>query len=803
MDDLWLDLRSAAVRLRTEKGWTLLCVVTLALGVGANSAIFSVVDHTLLRPLPFRDAERLVTVWGVEASTSDHQATSYPDYLDFRRSATSGFEGLGVYRGLELALAAKDVTPERLPAAAVSESLFAVLGVAPLLGRTFTPEEDRPGAAGAVILSEAIWRERWGARRDILGQAVVLDGTPRSIVGVMPASFRYPSGARLWVPAGPLPRNDIRGVHAYGVLARLRPGVTMRAASAELSAVAEELARAHPDDDAGRGVRLQPLRDSIVGATRPAFLLLLGASLLVLLLTCANLAALLATRGARRGKELAVRSSLGASRSRLVRQLLAETLAVGALGALSGLALAWLSVPALLSLAPADLPRLDEVSFDVRVAGVCLAMSLGTALLFGLAPALLVTRVSPGAVLRAESARATAGAGRLRLRRVMSLTQTAIAVVLLIGGGLLVRSLWALQRVEPGFRTKDVLTAGIQLPESRYPGWHESAAFFDTLLSRARGLPGVDAAAIASGAPFDEGWGARFAIEGRAPFPKGREPEPAVRLVSDGYLGATGIRLLRGRAIDSGDRAGEGVVMINEAMARRYFPGEDPIGRTILRRWWAPDMPERWRIVGLVGDVRTGSLAEPAPEAIYYPCSRVSFGTMTLLVASARDAAGLADELRAVVRRLDPELPLTVARTSALLDDSLGPRRFQVTLLVLFAALSLALAATGLFGVVSAAVAQRQREIALRLTLGAQRKDVVSLVASEAARVCGSGLVLGLAGALTLSSILRHMLFGVGPADLATLAAVTASLALVAGLACLVPIARALGVDPAVSLRGE
>jgi putative ABC transport system permease protein len=417
----------------------------------------------------------------------------------------------------------------------------------------------------------------------------------------------------------------------------------------------------------------------------------------------------------------------------------------------------------------------------------------------------MATRVHPAVVLRAESGRSSAGRARQRLRQALTVGQTALAVVLLTGAGLLLRSLSALGHVEPGFRTEGVLTAQLQLPESRYPTWRDQARFFETLADRVRAMPGVESAAVASGDPFDGGFGARFGIEGRPPFPPGKEPEPAVRVITPGYLATAGVRLVRGRDLAATDRLGQpGVVLINEALAARYFPGEDPIGRRLLRRWFAPEMPQSWEIVGVVGDVRTVSLENAAEEAIYYPAAQVAFSGMTVLARTSRDPLSLATDIRGAVRALDPQLPVGRVQTmEQVLAESLGARHFYATVLGLFAGLALLLAALGIYGVLAYDVAQRGREIAVRVALGARRADVVSLVTRHAAAVACAGLVAGLGGSILASRVMRGLLFEVGALDPTTLAAVVAAVGLSSALASAVPLTRALAVDPAAALRGE
>ena len=802
---LGADLRHAVRGLRAERGWTAVAVLTLALGIGANAAIFAVVDAALLRPLPFPEPERLMAVWGLESGAGpQRQRTSYLDFRDFQQAATRSFEGFAVYQPTRVTLTGKDMEPARLDAAAASRELFPLLRTAPLAGRIFTAEEDRAGGPAAVLLSEGLWREQW-AGRDAVGQTIMLEGEPHTVVGVMPASFAFPPDARLWTPAGRRLRNEFRGVHAYRVLARLRPEAALDAASAELAQVTAQIAAAYPDSNAGRTALVEPLRRSLVGEARGALLMLLGAVVLVLVITCANLAALLVARFSRRTRELAVRISLGATRGRLLRQLLTETAVLSVIGAVAALLLAAWLVPVLVSLAPPNLPRLQEVVFDRRVALVCLAVTVLTACLFGAAPAFLATRVEAASLLRAESGRASAGRSRQRLRQSLTLAQTALAVILLTGTGLLVRSLSAVARVDPGFEAGGVVAAEVNLPESRYPSWRDWERTYAAIREKVGALPGVDAVAVASGHPFDGGFGARFAIEGRPPFEKGREPEPAMRVVSPGYLRAAGIPLVRGRDLAPDDRAGApGVVLVNEALARKFFAGEDPVGRRLIRRWWSDDMPQAWEIVGVVGDVKTASLEGEADDAVYFPAAQVSFSAMTLVVRTARTADGLAGEIRGAVRAVDPLL--AVSRVRALDDivaESMGSRRFNATLLGLFSGLALALATIGLYGVLSYAVAQRGHEIAVRRALGAGSREVVALVSRQAAWVSGTGLAIGVLGALALARALRALLFAVDPVDPATLAVVVVAVAAATAAATLGPLARALAVDPAHALRGQ
>ena len=805
MDQLASDIRHALRRLRGDSGFTAVALLTLVLGVGATSSIFTLVDHVLLRPLPLQDPGRLVAVWGVEAgSASDRSPSSWPDVKDFRAGATQGYDGIEAWRSLELTVSGPSPDAQRIDGATVTHGFFGLVGATTLLGRAFTEEDDRPGATPVVVVSEGLWRERWGGRADILGQPLSVEGRAHEVVGVLGGGVVFPRAARLFLPVGQQRNMEYRGVHGLAVLGRLKPGVSLTVAEAELQAVADRLKREYPEDNAGRSVRLEPLQSALVGDARPGLQLLLAAVVLLLLVTCANLAGLMLTRATRRVRELAVCASLGASRTRLVRQMLAEVAVLAVAGGLGGVFVAAQAVPLLLLLGPGVVPGAETIAVDGRVVFFSLAAAVLTAGLFGIAPALLASRVDPATLLREDGGRSAGSRSRQRLRRLLIAGQTAMAVVLVSGAGLLLQSLWRIGDVDPGFRHERLLTAEVPLIQSRYDTWG-SANFADRLLPKLQALPGVEAAALAADHPFAEGWGARFNIEGRAPFPQGQEPEPAVRLVSAGYLQSSGIPLRRGRGLDARDRAGApGAVMINEEMARRFFPGEDPLGRRLLRRWWDPKMPETWEIVGIVADVRTGNLGRPAQEAIYYPLAQVPTGSLTVLLRTQGESSPAAADIVNVVREIDPEVPVTnVAPMAELMAESLGERRLQAGLLAVFAFVALLLAALGLYGMLSFVVLQRQREIAVRVALGAGRADVTRLVGGEAAWVTGTGLLAGLLGALAAGRIFGALLFGVQATDPSTVLAVGTVVVAASVAATALPLRRALRVAPASALRSD
>jgi putative ABC transport system permease protein len=805
---LRLELLHALRALRRAPGFATAAILTLALGIGANTAIFSVVNGVLLRPLPFPDDDRLVWVWG-RSPLREYSNLSFPDFVDFREQV-GAFERLSAVTAFTplVNLTAGD-RPEQVQGTLVAADFFETLGVRPALGRGLGPGDERVALPAAAVLSHDLWRRRFGADPAVVGRSVGLDGRSVTVVGVMPPGFRFPSGAEIWLPAPALAAGmQVRRAHFMGGIGRLRPGVSLQETQAEAAAVAARLAALHPDSNTGWSVRLAPLRESIVGDTRPALLLLMAAVGFVLLIACANVANLLLARGAARARELSIRAALGAGRGRLLGQSLLESglLALGG-GALGVLLAAW-GVDALRSLAPADLPRIEEVTLDGAILGYALLASLLAAALSGLPFALQAARADLHGALR-EGGHAPAVAVRRRLRSALVVSEVALSVVLLAGAGLLIRSFSRLTRVDPGFETGGTATARIQLVESRYGEPGRRAALVDELLRRLAALPGVEAAGAATELPLSgQNNDTYFVIEGQAPAGPGGTLDANMRRVSPGYFRALGVPLLRGRGLSERDRAGApGAVVVNEPFAHSYFPDGEPLGRRLVIDLGQPFPAE---IVGVVGGMRHHAMESAAPPEMYLAYAQAPASWLNLVVrgrgAGAGDHSGaepaIAAEVRATLAAIDPEQPVGPFRPmETLVASSLAPSRFRTLLLGTFAAMALVLAAIGLHGVLAFLVSRRTREIGIRMALGARRADIVALVLEEGARLVLPGLALGLVGAVVLGRALSSLLFGVGPLDPATFCLIPAVLALVAGVASYLPARRAARVDPAVALR--
>ncbi|HEX7049880.1 MAG TPA: ABC transporter permease [Longimicrobiales bacterium] len=800
METLFHDLRYALRSLRKAPGFAGVAVLTLALGIGANTAIFSVVDGVLLRPLPYPEPDRLVSF--VEAG-------SYKGaFLEYRERAES-FEAIAAYTpGQAFSLTGRG-EPVRLEGAVVSAGLFSVLGAKPLLGRTFLPGEDEAGREPVVVLSHGLWQQRFGADPGIIGEEVRLDGIARTVVGVMPPGFRFPSAStQLWVPASIRAADpiDLWGMSVGTTIARLRPGVTLEEARTEVRTLEPRMRELFPWDmpeDYGRNATVVPLRDRIVGDVRPMLLVLLGAVGFVLLIACANVANLLLARATTRRRELAVRVALGAGRRRLMRQLLTESVMLAALGGIVGLFLAFWGVELLVAGLPADTPRLAGIGIDGRVLGFTAALTFATGLVFGVLPALRASRSEPHDALK-EGGRTATGA-RTRLSAALVVTEIALAVVLVTGAGLLIRSFWRLLRVDPGFRVENVVAATVAPPTFRYADGAARRAFYQELLGRLEALPGVTGAGITDRLPFGgRNYGSVFVIEGR--------PDPATQggdwpladiaaTISADYLRTMGIRVLRGRGFTPADRAdAPGVVLINQALARRYWPDEDPIGRRIR----GPGSVPWLTIVGIVDDVAYNRLADTDLPAFYMPLLQHGPEVVSVVVRSTADPATLAANLRAVVASIDEDTPVSDVRAMAQrVSDSLGRPRFTMLLLTAFAAAALILGAVGIYGVIAYAVSQRIHEIGIRMALGARAGDVLGMVVRQGAALAMIGIAVGLLAAFATTRLLAGLLYGVGATDAATFLAVPLLLGAVALAASWIPARRAARVDPVVALRNE
>ena len=806
MDTLRQDFLYAVRRLRQAPGFTVVAVATLALGIGANSAIFSIVNAVLLRPLPFEEPDRLVAV----SQTWEGRDTgiySPQNFLDVVSTAHD-FESLAAIDGGGMTLTGAG-SPARLQGASVTVSFFETLRVRPILGRAFVTGENEPGHTKVVVLGHRLWRDRFGADPAAVGRKIQLDRDSYVVVGVAPEGFGYPEGTEVWTPIeyDTIFRTKSRGAWFLGVIGRLKPGVSVAHAREEVSTIASRLAREYPDADEGVGGTVTLLQESMVRRSRPALLVLLGAVGLVLLIACVNVANLLLARAAARESELAVRAALGAGRGRLLRQLLTESVLLAVLGGAAGVFLASLSMDTLLGLQPAGVRRLGEVRVDRTVMAFAAGLSVLTGILFGLAPALQLMRRATAQSLREGGRGLLAGRGH-RLRGGLIVGQMALAMMLLAGAGLLIRSFTQLRRVDPGFRPGSALTFRIALPESAYKDESARAAFFDVLLTRLAVLPGVRSVGAVQGLPLS---GMRFSfsfeVKGRPPLPPARQPSMEVRVASPGYFQAIGIPVLRGRGFEPRDSASSRqVVVLSEAAVRRFFPGEDPLGQWITVGWGRDEGKPKagGEVVGIVGDVKELSLADENPPEIYLPHAQLSVSSMDVLLRTSVPPRSLAPAVEAAVHGLDADLP--IART-ATLDEivarSISEPRFYVILLGAFAATALFLAALGIFGVMSYAVVQRSREIGIRVALGAHPSHLLRMVLGQALLLSVAGVAVGLLAALALSRAMAGLLFELSPKDPGTLAFVAVLLTAVALLASYLPARRATRVDPLIALRSE
>ena len=809
MDTLMQDVRYAARRLRRTPGFTLVAVLTLALGIGANSAIFSVVEAVLLRSLPFPQPDRLVRLFNVREGTDF--PVSGANYLDFRRQDQL-FTGVAAYTsGGDLNLTGTG-EPTRLQGATVSGELFEVLGARPVLGRSLGPADNEPGAEQVAVLSHSLWQERFGGERDVVGRTVEIDGAPRTIVGVMPAGYEFPGETQIWLPISysePFVDDGNRGSHFLNVVARLQPGVTVERAAAEMRGLGDRMAREHPESLTNSSANAVAMHEVMVGDVRTPLLILLGAVGLVLLIACANVANLLLSRATARESEMAVRSALGAGRRRIVRQLLTESLLLALLGGALGLLLAVWGTELLVALRPEGVPRLDEVRVGGAVVGFTAAVALATGLLFGLVPALQISRGDLAGGIR-EGSRGTLSAARgNRVRSVLIVVEMALAVMLLAGAGLLIRSFVGLQQVAPGFVSEGLLSVDVSLPASSYQDDAARDRFYRQLEARIASVPGVTAVGAISFFPLS-GSDMRLGVHeaGSPPPEPGSMPIMQARVASAGYFEAMGIRTIRGRTFTAGDRAdAPRVVMLNERAVERYFPGQDPIGKQLVLTWGRgpdPDDQVGGEVVGIVGDVRQSSLSEEPDAQIYVPHAQVPIQSMDLTVRTSVPPMSVAGSIRQAVREVDPNLPVgQIVPVDRVLSDSVSEPRFYMLLLAIFAVSALVLAAIGIFGVMSYSVAQRTREIGIRVALGAAPGAVVRMIVRGALVLALGGIALGVGGTLAGSRLLAGLLFGVQPTDPLTLAAVVGILGAVALIASYVPARRATRVDPMNALRGD
>lgn len=812
MSALSQDLRYALRTLLNSPGSTAVAVVVLSLGIGANAAIFSVTNSILFRALPYRDPGRVVFVWENKLSKGMRQQPISPaDFKDFL-TRNQALDEMGAIRAQSSVLTAGEI-PERVETAAVSPSVFEILGMRPALGRAFTSDEDQPSKNHLVVLSAGLWQRRFGRDPNILGKPLLLDGGSFTIIGVAPPQFSLPANrSELWIPYTPEPDDLLparRALRFLSVLGRLKPGVSLERAQAELRIVADGLTGEYPDTNAGYSVDLVPLREQLIGDIRPTLWMLMAAVAAILLIACVNVAHLLLARAGAREKEIAVRTALGANPRRLVRQLLTESVLLAVIAGLFGLLLAYWGTWILAKLAPGDLAQAGDAQLDWRVLAFTLGVSIMTGLAFGLAPALSSARSNLNLVLRSGGRGGTGGRTRTRLRDALLVCEVASSAALLIGAGLMIRSLVRLQDVNPGFRADHVLTMQLSLPPTRYPGL-KVGLFYDRLLNRVDGLPGVQAAGICRFLPLSGNDASiNFRIEGQPAQGKADQPRAKFRTASGGYFAALGIPLLHGRFFDDRDnQRTPKVVIINQTAARRYWPNDNPVGKRILSGF---DDDQWSTVIGVVGDVKhTGLDAPTNPETYYHylqiPPQEMNFAeaTMALALRTSADPSGMTSSVRGELRTLDPSLPVFDVQTmQELLHGSVAQPRFRTFLIGMFAGLALALAALGLYGVVAYSVSQRTTELGIRLALGAQPGSILKLVVFRAAGLAAIGLAIGIAATLAGSRILSRFLFGVRTTDPITLGITCLIVLLVAVTASLVPALRAAKLDPAIALRAE
>ena len=809
MKTVWQDLRYGARVLLKQPGFTLIAVIILAFGIGANSAIFSVVNAVLLRPLPYDNPERLLKVNRKFTQTAKlGEITSPLNFLDLR-SRNHSFEYLGAYLSSVPFNLGGNAEPEPVTGAMISDTLLPVLGVQPMRGRNFLPEEDQKGGNKVVILSYGLWLRRFGADPNVLGQAITLGSQPYTIVGVMPQRFEFPTrDTAVWIPFGFVYEDGGRGNFFVEVVGRLKPGVTFEQAQSDMASIGASLAREYPDDNADTSVALVRLQEQMTDKVRPTLLLLLGAVGCVLLIACANIANLLLVRASTRQKEISIRSALGASGFRIVRQLLSESLLLSLAGGSLGVLVGYWGVQILIAISPEDLPRLSEIGIDGRVLGFTFMVSILTGLLFGLVPALQASRPNLNEALK-EGGRSSRGGGSW-LRSGLVVAEVAMSVVLLISAGLLMHSFWRVLTVNPGFTAQRILTFDIALPLVKYDR-KKTGQFFQQALDRISALPGAQAVGATTILPFSNNNNSRyFTIEGRV----GNSPQDFTianhRLVSQHYFETLGVPLIKGRPLNAADFGSNSmpVVVINQAFARRFFPNQDALGQR-FKMGETTDTPFPWMtIIGIVGDVKHTSLETEAKPEMYRPFLQISNfengREMTFAVRTTQPPEALIPAIRREIQTLDHEQPIANASTmEGLLSKSVARRQFSLLLFGFFALTALVLSGVGIYGVLSYTVTQGTREIGIRMALGARQSDVLKLVVGRGLMLAIAGLGLGVTGALVLTRLMKSLLFGVTPTDTTTFVIVSLGVTVVSLLACYLPARRATKVDPLVALRYE
>ena len=818
---LWQDVRYGARMLLKNPGVTIIVIFALALGIGANTAIFSVVNAVLLRPLPYQESDRLIFL-NEKSPVLDEMSISYPNFLDWR-AQNQTFEKMGVYNRASYNLTG-DGEAERIVTGQMSADMFSVLRVNPLHGRVFTNDEDKPGGTPVVVLSYGLWQRRFGGQTSIINQAITLNSKSYTIIGVMPESFAYPSRVEMWVPVGQLfdqPGWQQRGNHPglYGV-ARLKPGTTFEQADADMNNVAANLEKQYPDSNTGNRVRLRPLVEIFISDVRRALWVIFGAVGFVLLIACANIANLLLARASARKKEMAIRTAVGASRWRIARQLLTESILLSLIGGTTGLLLARWGIDLILYVSPDAIPRSREIGLDWTVLVFTVGVSFLTGILFGLMPAIQAGDVDVHETLK-ESGRSMSG--RQWLRSSLVVVEVATTLVLLIGAGLMIRSFYLLQKVNPGFSHEQLTSFSVSLPLKKYATQEARNAFYTHLLENIRALPGVESVAAASGLPLgNNGWQTGFVIEGQPEPPRDQTPLMEASLVTPDYFRVMNIPVLRGRVFTERDDrshlagrdlsklteiqrsiAGTNKIVIDEEFAKRYWPNGDAVGKRV--KWGTDPSAPMLEVIGVVGHVKMESLNQNSDRVQgYFAYNQFSQSGMSIIIKGASDPNLLISSARSAVKAIDPDQPIYSPRTmDEIRSESVAPERLNLTLLSLFAGIALVLAIVGIYGVMSYSVTQRTHEIGIRMAIGARPVDVFKMILGHGMKLALIGVALGLVGAFALTRLMATMLFGVKPTDAPTFAGISVLLISVALLACYLPGRRATKVQPTISLRYE
>ena len=810
MDNLFKDIRYGVRGLLKHPGFTAIVVITLALGIGASTAIFSVVDSVLLRRLPYPTAERIVAIQELDPNGKRGQSTS-ANFYDWRAQNTV-FEHLAAIKSTTTNLALSDHA-ERIELAQTNANFFDVFGLTPQYGRLFLPQDEQAGHEPVVVMSNALWQRRFGSDPSLVGRSITLDGRSYNVIGIAPPGFQYPDKTELWLPPLRLvpelyPDQDVTQSRRMGYLAvvgLLKPGVSVRQAAGEMETITARLRQQYPDTNNRRFNRVVSLHEHLVGDTNKLLWLLLGAVTFVLLIGCANVANLLLASGAARQKEMAIRTALGASRWRVIRQLFTESTMLALAGGAAGLLIAFWGLAAITKLLPSDFPRLNEIQIDLRILGFTFAASMLTGILFGLAPALHLSRSDAQEAIR-ETGRGTAGSRRQsRFRQALIVVEVALSVVLLAGAGLLFRSFMRLQSVNAGFVSQHVLTARLTPSGTNFANDADYAKFYKNVIDKVSALPGVQDAGLINTLPLYKGPTSGFRVEGRPVTTPDKWPSVNYRVVSPNYFRAMGIPVLQGRAYtDRDDENALRVMMVNQQLVHDIFPDENPIGKRITFGGMENGQPRWFEIVGVVANVRSLELRdEPIPE-LYFSAQQDLWPAMSLVVRSSVEPSSLSGAVRQAVNEVDRSVPVAdVKPMDHIVSESITQPRFNLFLLGLFGAVAMVLSAAGIYGVNAYTVTQRTHELGIRIALGAQVGDVLKMILGQGMAVIGVGIIVGLAAAFALMRLLRSLLFGVGENDPLTFVAITVVLVLVALIACYIPARRATKVDPLVALRYE